>query len=293
MWLCILLFLTPWATELCHASECTDACNSAHPNGIAVTFCGIDGVTYHTTSETLSGNEGACFLNCGVTALYEGPCGCPNECAQSSGQGQCSFGLCICSTGWGGIDCSLPTTGNTCGYHGKLIEAGDEKAVFPFSYCDCDDGWTGIDCTTQMMKDIDNAPWGTVFDGLPSPYSSEDKYNDDHPLFNIEALHIIRLEVALDDYISLITPENLYNKSYVQANFYYDNGKDQISMKNVGMKLKGQGSREEQKKGWSIKFNEYVSGQKLFDMKKIGLKPGISSSALFCLFLTFIKRFPF
>jgi spore coat protein CotH len=43
----------------------------------------------------------------------------------------------------------------------------------------------------------------------------------------------------------------------------------------------------DQKKGWYIKFNEFVSGQKLFDAKKIGLKPGseaddnLSKSMLF------------
>lgn len=33
----------------------------------------------------------------------------------------------------------------------------------------------------------------------------------------------------------------------------------------------------DQKKGWVLKFNEFESGQKLFDIKKLGFKPGSTS----------------
>ena len=63
----------------------------------------------------------------------------------------------------------------------------------------------------------------------------------------------------------------------MSADFYYDNGQDQITLKNIGLKVKGTGSREAQKKNFAVKFNEFVSGQQLYDMKKIGLKPGYDS----------------
>ena len=49
---------------------------------------------------------------------------------------------------------------------------------------------------------------------------------------------------------------------------HFDNGHVQESFSNVGIHVKGQGSRVDQKKGWSIKFNEFVKGQKLMGIEK-------------------------
>ena len=67
----------------------------------------------------------------------------------------------------------------------------------------------------------------------------------------------------------------------MSATFHWDNGKDQLTLKDVGMKIKGQGSIEALKKGFSVKFNKFVSGQYLYDMKKIGLKPGFDDNDVF------------
>jgi hypothetical protein len=261
-------------------SECTQACDEKYPTGIAVTFCGIDKVTYRSTFDAVDSDT--CYLLCGVTALHEGECGCPNECNTVSFQGSCESSettstgsSCVCSSGWSGYDCSLPTKGNGCGYHGTLITPDSKDAPFPFDTCRCDAGWTGVDCTTRELS-IGAAPWGTIFDDV-QPYSSEDKYGDNHPLFNINVLHTIRIKMAESDFISLLEPANLWNSSYVAADLYYDNGKDQITLKDIGMKIKGTGSRQAQKKNFALKFNEFVSGQSLYDMKKVGLKPGYDS----------------
>jgi hypothetical protein len=259
------------------ADECTQACDVARPTGENITFCGIDGLTYSSTFEAV--NKDSCYLVCGVATLYEGVCGCPNECQSAVGQGNCSEGKCVCESGWGGADCSLPITANPCGYHGKLIEPSDSSAMFSFPYCDCDSGWTGTDCTTQMPN-IGNAPWGSVFSDPPQ-YTSKDTYGDDHPIFNVESLPTIRLTMKEEDFIYLVTPANLYNGSYVPADVYWYDSKNSFAFKQVGLKLKGQGSRESQKKGFSIKFNEYISGQKFYDVKKIGLKGGSETGALF------------
>jgi spore coat protein CotH len=37
----------------------------------------------------------------------------------------------------------------------------------------------------------------------------------------------------------------------------------------------------DQKKGWVLHFNEFVSGQKLFDIKKLGLKAGSTNDDTF------------
>jgi hypothetical protein len=271
-------FLTFFLFPSVHGNVCTDNCDATHTTGLPITFCGIDGVTYNTTYD--GANSGHCYVaTCYVTALHQGSCGCPNDCFEEFGHGTCSSGQCKCESGWNGQDCSLPTQGNPCGYHGKLITSDGKDSKFPFDYCDCDSGWTGTDCTSQQLT-VGNAPWGTIFDEV-TPYSKEDEYGDDHPIFDIAKLPTIRIQLKDEDFSSLIAPENLYSGEYVSADFFWDNGKDQKILKQVGMKIKGQASIESLKKGFTVKFNEYVSGQKLYDMKKLGLKPGFSKTDVF------------
>jgi hypothetical protein len=275
-----LLSLLLLATSVARgtANQCTDTCDMANPTGMPITFCGIDGKTYIAFYDAVQ--TGHCYIaSCLVTPLYQGVCGCPNECNELFGRGMCSSNGCECVAGWGGQDCSLPVKGNPCSFHGKLIETSDKDSKFPFDYCDCDSGWTGTDCSTEKL-DIGNAPWGTVFEDV-QVYSKEDEYGDDHPIFNIEKLPTIRMEVSDKNFSWLIAPENLYSGQYVSTTFHWDNGKDQLTLKDVGMKIKGQSSIEALKKGFSVKFNEFVSGQKLYDMKKLGLKPGFDPDDVF------------
>jgi hypothetical protein len=265
--ICLLILLI----NVADGNDCLKSCDLNHSEGDAYTFCGIDEITYTTTYEAIS--DGSCYINCGITALYEGVCGCPNECNVQFEQGSCIDSKCVCNQGWGGNDCSLPVGGNVCGYHGKLIPVSSKDNSFPFDYCNCEDGWTGTDCTTPKLT-IGNAPWGTIYENTAPAYSSTDEYGDDSPLFNIERLPTIRLELDWNDFIYLVTPANLWNASYVSANFFWDNGKTRHQLLKIGMKLKGQGSRGGQQKGFTLKFNEFVEGQELYEMKKIGLKPG-------------------
>jgi hypothetical protein len=52
--LVILIFL--WSVQ---ANECTSQCDADHPSGHAVTFCGLDGMTYKTTFDAYSVDDGA------------------------------------------------------------------------------------------------------------------------------------------------------------------------------------------------------------------------------------------
>eukprot|EP01040_Poterioochromonas_malhamensis_P007057 gene7057-7619_t len=248
----LALIVIFYAVEV-HGNDCASSCDVKYTGGMQITMCGIDKVTYSTTFDAL--DHDSCYLTCGVATFYEGVCGCPNNCHSELKQGSCSSGQCLCENGWGGEDCSLPIKGNSCGYHGKLITTDDKDSEFPFAYCECDSGFTGTDCSSEKL-DI------------------EDEYGDNHPLFNIERLSTIRIEMKEEDFITLLTPDHLYDNTYYPASFYWDNGKNRQTFTQIGIKLKGQGSRESQKKGFSIKFNEYISGQRIYDMKKIGLKPG-------------------
>ena len=83
----------------------------------------------------------------------------------------------------------------------------------------------------------------------------------------------IRVELPEADYINLLQPWNLYNQTYAKATVHFDNGYVQETYENAGFKIKGQGSRSAQKKGWKIKFDEFVKGQELVGgVSKLGLK---------------------
>jgi len=202
---------------------------------------------------------------------HQNICGCANECFSSLNQGECVKGACVCSKDFTGFDCSIPSEDSVCSFHGKVIGPANSKSKFPFPYCACDDGWTGPDCSTMELS-FDNAPWGTLFD--EPVYANDDKYGDDHPVWNISVLAVVRIQLDPADYIELLQPWNLYNESYANATVYFDNGHVQETFSNVGFRVKGATSRMNQKKGWYIKFNEFVDGQKLLDIAKLGFKAG-------------------
>ena len=248
---------------LVQGNECTDQCDVQFPTGIAVTMCGTDLLTHHSHSDAFYDNH--CYDQCGVMTYYEGQCGCPNECFNAFGQGVCgSDSKCHCTDGWTGDDCSQTSATNKCSLHGQI-----KNKAFPFDYCECDAGWTGIDCSSAEPK-VKPAPWGTIFDDMKAYYG--DDYDDAHPVWNITVMATVRVVLDEAAYINLLEPWNLYNATYTPATVYFDNGHVQETYEQVGFKIKGQGSRGEQKKSWMIKFNEYVQGQDMYGVKKLGFK---------------------
>ncbi len=217
-------------------NSCLENCDVENPGGYPVTMCGTDYLTHYTHTDNL-GASGCYMCSCLTMTYYEGICGCPNDCFSDFGLGHCSDdGTCSCNSSWGGKDCSLPMYGNVCGLHGKIIMPNDKSSAFPFEYCQCDDGWTGIDCSSPIFRGK-SLPWGNVFDG--DYYTSEDKYGDDHPVWNISTLATIRLEMNESDYVNLLQPWNLYNQTYAKVNVYFDNGYTHETILDAGIHIKG------------------------------------------------------
>src|SRR4029434_9876918 len=82
-------------------------------------------------------------LSLSITAL---PCLSlsPVDCEypQLSAHGVCVGGECLCTSGWGGVNCDtpLPSCQEQCSGHG-----GYQPDV---GVCVCEKGWTGTDCAT-------------------------------------------------------------------------------------------------------------------------------------------------
>ena len=180
---------------------------------------------------------------------------------------------CSCRDGWSGNDCSLPVAGNTCSDHGAFQAAEDSSNSILTDRCQCDSKFTGTNCQSPVFPYL-AAPWADLFpDG--KEYSSSYNYQDQHPVFNLSVLARIHITMPADSLLSQLYTANTYTADYVNASIIFDNGDAiQEHMDSVGVKIKGAYSRMDFKKGWSIKFNKYVSGQKLKGLKKIGLKPG-------------------
>jgi hypothetical protein len=212
-----------------------------------------------------------------VNLFYPGPCGCPNDCYNSLGKGKCGVSNCECSTGWQGEDCSLPSCpGNDCSGHGTCIAATEKGNNADRDYCACDTGFTSNDCS-QTVNRLGNNPWGELFG---SEYGGNDKHKDEHPVFNISLLPTIYLEMPDEDYLYTLYPYNSDNQTYVSANFTFINNLDPaVKLDNVGFRIKGSMSRSESKKGYAVKFNEFVEGLQFYNLKHIGLKSGCEVDA--------------
>jgi spore coat protein H len=255
------------------ADECTDACDASVVMTDAsvrpILFCGSDGITHNTTYEATDNNY--CYFHCNVAAVHQGSCGCPNDCYADSGHGTCAGSKCECLHDiWGGEDCGYPGPKNSCSGHGKVVTT-DESMALP-NYCNCDDGYTGVDCSSEVFT-LGNLPWGNVF--VKSPYSSSETYNDSHPVFNISVMATIRIELEEEALLKLINPSTIYSSNdYASATVSFDNNNIHETFYDVGLKPKGATSRTDLKKSWNIKFNEFVKGQKLVDIKKLGIKAG-------------------
>jgi len=206
---------------------------------------------------------------CGITALYPGYCGCPNRCYEKLGQGRCIEGKeCACKLGHSGldcsqIDCSLPSV---CGEHGKC--KSDKKHAT--DYCECDDGWTSVDCSVKTNK-LSVLPYGEIFEGRPY-YTKEDKYHDEHPVFNLSVIANIHLKLGEKDLEYLLSPCNAFNQSAVLGTFFFDNGNVIERIDDVGIELKGRHTRTMLKKSWKIKFAHFVKGTKFVGLKKLSIK---------------------
>ena len=146
------------------------------------------------------------------------------------------------------------------------------RAVFPFDYCECEVGFTGTDCGS-MVNDLGTAPWGNILGKDQKEYNGQDDYEDDHPVFNMSVLARIHVTMSDDDYLYCLQPWNLYNQTYVHATVHFNNGDVQETVSDVGVRIKGGGSRLSQKKGWAISMDEFVDKQRLTNLKKIELKP--------------------
>jgi spore coat protein CotH len=82
----------------------------------------------------------------------------------------------------------------------------------------------------------------------------------------------IRLEMDSLDKVFLLDEENIWSNEYLHCSFRFTNSlMDTILVFDVGIRLRGNTSRNHPKKSFKLKFKEF-EGEKFFDQKKFNLK---------------------
>lgn len=136
-----LLVIFRVAFVLCHIdpSPCLQQCSKLNTGVAAIgrldRVCGVTDVLLNESYLVLA-EQHECYWACNFAARHLGTCGCPNDCFADFGFGVCldsnsSFpflnesrsreGVCLCSPGYAGPDCSLVQCPNDCSLHGTCV----------------------------------------------------------------------------------------------------------------------------------------------------------------------------
>lgn len=99
------------------------------------------------------------------------------------------------------------------------------------------------------------------------------KVNPDYS-YVFKQKQIDQVKIILDpaDYNWVFDPSNWYSNDYLPCDFRYVSGNDSTIMQQVGFRLRGNTSRQADKKSFKIKYGEYTQGQEFYDLKKLNLK---------------------
>lgn len=130
-----------------------------------------------------------------------------------------------------------------------------------FAHCFCDRHHAGPFC---------DAPAVTLATPAYKPYYPtkwHDDYGDDHPLFNMSDIAVMRLTIAPSDLEFLIAPTNIDADQKKPANMLLMNGGLGVVHMPVDMSLKGAYSRKCLKKSWKLHVSDKFLGMKVFSLK--------------------------
>jgi len=93
--------------------------------------------------------------------------------------------------------------------------------------------------------------------------------NAQNTLFDNSRVSAVHIQVPADSLKWMM--DNVLSDHYCKATFVYDYGTNRDTLRDVGIRLRGNTSRFSKKKSYKISFNEYVAGRRYQDVKKINL----------------------
>src|SRR5690606_1269261 len=91
--------------------------------------------------------------------------------------------------------------------------------------------------------------------------------------FQQNEVHQIKVQMAQTDLNWLLDQSNWYQNQYQPCQVSYKRvSTDSILITNAGIRLRGNTSRNAEKKSFKLDFDEFVPNQMLFNLEKINLK---------------------
>jgi spore coat protein H len=118
--------------------------------------------------------------------------------------------------------------------------------------------WKGIPLLTLLLF-------------LSAKLCSQDPFPDPGPVFRDDVLPRIDISIAEDALEELFDPQNAESDYHHIATFYFDNGEYRDTVENIGFRLRGNTSRNSQKKSFKISFNTYVDGGDWNGLEKLNI----------------------
>jgi len=103
------------------------------------------------------------------------------------------------------------------------------------------------------------------------PYWVDDEYKDDHPVLNRSELATVRVTLQEEDLTMLLTPINAFNQTYVKAHVVFTNNHVHFALDDAGFRLHGFSTRLSCKKSWSLSFDKFKKGRRMYGLPGIKL----------------------
>ena len=91
------------------------------------------------------------------------------------------------------------------------------------------------------------------------------------PAFLEDEVATVRLTLSEDDWAFILNPDNAYSNQEWPATFVYESSAGIDTVENVGMRLRGNTSREAAKKSFKVSFNTFTPGASWNGLEKLNL----------------------
>jgi hypothetical protein len=100
------------------------------------------------------------------------------------------------------------------------------------------------------------------------------------PLYTSEEIPKIHITIDPDSLETLYLEENWYENHEYPALFVFENSTGLDTIENIGLRFRGNTSRDKVKKSFKVSFNTYISGQKFHGVEKLNLNAEVNDPSM-------------
>jgi len=100
------------------------------------------------------------------------------------------------------------------------------------------------------------------------------------PLYSHTEIPNIRISIDEDSLNTLYLEENWYENHEYPATFIFESSAETDTIENIGLRFRGNTSRDKIKKSFKVSLNSFVSGQKFHGVEKINLNAEVNDPSM-------------